>query len=185
MAIQFPKSSFAFRIIPKEFFFDRARVLASESRATLRFLGRAGAFVRQTAQRSMRKARRARLSELTPEQRQSYRIRQAIARRSGAPRPLLPFVGSKPGEPPRVRQGDLKRHIYYAYEGDKRSVLIGPLGFRRSNVPALLEYGGQAERSDGTKYTMAKRPYMAPALEAARPRMPGWWQQAFSNARAG
>lgn len=178
------RTTFQFKIIPKAFFFDRARVLAVTDRATNIYLGRAGGFVRQTAQRSMRKARRMRISELSGDDLLDYKRARAIRKRLGQKPPALPMVGSKPGKPPRVRQGDLKRHIYYAYEGDRRSVVIGPLGFRKSIVPSVLEYGGQAVKSGGGHYTMAPRPYMRPALDKALPRMPGWWAEAFRRTAA-
>lgn len=174
-----PSASFAFKIIPKGFFFDRARVLAAEDRATHKYLLRAGGFVRLAAQRSMRKARRMRLAEMPPDMRRAWHIRRAMAKRAGEPAPKLPLAASKPGEAPRVIVGLLKQHIYFAYDAAARSVVIGPLGFRGSRVPMVLEYGGQTVGSTVPTVTIKPRPYMAPALAKVSPLLAGFWAEAW------
>jgi hypothetical protein len=57
------------------------------------------------------------------------------------------------------------------------------VGFKRSEAPSVLEYGGNTVvfRRRGGKLTsqkvrIAPRPYMAPALEKERPKLPLLWR---------
>lgn len=55
---------------------------------------------------------------------------------------------SAPGQPPTNRTGLLKRHIYFAYDAAKKSVVIGPArlgGVKGDGAPRTLEYGGSAK----------------------------------------
>ena len=54
---------------------------------------------------------------------------------------------SKPGDPPRSHSGLLKRFIFFGYEPQKRSVVIGPTKLNRSTLSGAeaLEHGGQIE----------------------------------------
>lgn len=84
---------------------------------------------------------------------------------------------SRPGTPPSVHQGDLKRFLWFAYEPTRTTVVIGPVGFARSTVPLLLETGGfvtvyKWKTVNGRRLRvperrrLAARPYMGPALRA-------------------
>lgn len=166
------------RIVPKNFFFDRARVLAATDRATNMYLASAGGFVMRTARNSMRKARQKPISALSAEELAAYKRQRAINKRLGQRPPRRPIQHSAPGEAPRYIEGSLKRLIFFAYESDRRGVVIGPVGFRSSGVPRLLEYGGVNQ--NGKK--VAPRPYMAPALEKVQPRLSQFWAQAYARA---
>jgi len=136
----------------KDVFFDTAKVKRSVDKATRKALSRAGAFIRTTAKRSIRK-------------------RKGI---------------SKPGNPPRSHEGDLKRFIFFGLGPNKQSVVIGPVKFnQRGNAPQALEHGGKTtvlKRDKKTrkfkvrKVRIAARPFMAPALEKERPNLPKRWQ---------
>lgn len=188
------------RLVPKNFFFDRARVLAATDRATNIYLASAGGFVMRAARNSMRKARRMKLSELPPAKQAIYRRKlsqlrddkgrfktreqlaaEGLAKAAGSMK--LPFAPSKPGEPPRYREGSLKRLLFFAFEQDSRSVVIGPVGFSKSTAPRVLEYGGANQHGKH----VAARPYMAPALEKVQPRLSRFWADAYAraNRRAG
>lgn len=52
-----------------------------------------------------------------------------------------------PGQPPSSHEGSLKRLIFFAYDSVSRSVVIGPVPFKRGTVPSLLEYGGRVTRT--------------------------------------
>jgi len=64
---------------------------------------------------------------------------------------------SRPGEPPSSHAGLLRAFIYFGYDADRRSVVIGPTPlhsreYRGGEVPALLEYGVEpsaGQRADG------------------------------------
>lgn len=52
---------------------------------------------------------------------------------------------SAPGQPPTSRTGLLKRHIYFAYDATKKSVVIGAArlnGVAGEAAPRVLEHGG-------------------------------------------
>jgi len=140
------------KLSPK-LFFDRKAVLSATDRAARKVLSRFGAFVRTTARHSIRK-------------------RKAI---------------SQPGSPPSSHVGLLRKLIYFGYDAGRKSVVIGPAPLHRTaEAPPLLEYGGRALRKDlpgrqaGRKgknvvATYRPRPYMGPAFEKERPKLPALW----------
>ena len=81
----------------KSGFFDRAAVVRAVDQATRRNLSRFGAYVRQRAKTSIRR----------PPKTATVRI-------------------SRPGRPPYSHTGLLKRFIFFAYDADRQSVVIGP-----------------------------------------------------------
>lgn len=129
-------------------FFDQRAVRRRLDKATRRVLSRFGAFVRRTARSSIRKRKRA----------------------------------SRPGQPPSSHTGLLKRFIFFGYDRGRDSVVIGPqrLGQRgRGQAPSLLEYGGVARLQRGGKRQRARvasRPYMGPAFEKEKPKLPAMWR---------
>jgi hypothetical protein len=138
----------------KAMFFDRPRVQKAVSHANRRALSRAGAFVRTRARTSMRKRRGT----------------------------------SPPGQPPFAHEGSLRRMILFGYEPSRETVVVGPVGFRSSDAPNVLEFGGRTtvvrrrrssrsgQRVIKTRVRIAARPYMAPALDKERPKLPALWR---------
>lgn len=53
---------------------------------------------------------------------------------------------SKPGQPPSSHEGSLRRLLFFAYDASARSVVVGPVPFRRGEAPELLETGGTVTR---------------------------------------
>jgi len=85
--------------------------------------------------------------------------RQSV-KRSAAP--------AEAGDPPHTRKGKLKRAILYAVEKD--SVVIGPdVGVVGTSASAH-EFGGHYKREQ-----YPKRPFMGPALEKVKARLPKSW----------
>ena len=163
----------------KMFFYDRAgqeRIHAGIDRARHQNLNRAGAMIRTIARRSLRPARRKRMSELNAEQQIKHLQRVELAKLTGRPKPKLPFAPSKPGEPPRMHAGFLKNFLYYAFDESTRSVVVGPaiLPSTAGTVPGVLEYGGVSEGS-----TIAARPYMRPAEEVLRTQYVRIWKDSI------
>lgn len=133
----------------KQMFFDRPKVKRAVDAARRRVLSKAGAFIRQTARTSIRK-------------------------RKGT---------SKPGQPPHSHVGLLRRFILFGYDKQSGSVVIGPVAFRTSAAPRVLERGGTTtvtRRTRGKRterrVRIAARPYMQPALEMERPKLPELWR---------
>lgn len=87
---------------------------------------------------------------------------------------------SLPGKPPRAHSGELKRLIYFNYDPQRDSVVIGPVGFKNSNVPEVLEYGGTARvkgrGGEKSRVRIQARPYMGPAEQKAHEYIPEAFQ---------
>ncbi len=136
----------------KDLFFDRHTVIAAMNSAKRKVFSKAGAFIRTAAKTSIRK------------------------RKGSAPA----------GAPPYSHEGSLRRLILFGYDQPNDSVVVGPVGFRKSGAPSVLEHGGQTvvlRRRAGTltarKVRIAPRPYMAPALEKERPKLPLLWRNSI------
>jgi len=134
----------------KTLFFDAKAVTSAVDQASRRVLSRFGAFVRQRA-RSLIRTRRA---------------------------------ASRPGQPPSSHEGSLRRLIFFGYEPGTKNVVIGPTPFTSSPSADLLEQDHKAggvrrirRRRGGKTVTMTyrARPFMGPAMDAEKPKLPGMW----------
>lgn len=74
---------------------------------------------------------------------------------------------SRPGRPPRTRQGALRRALVYAVDPSGESAIIGARYSRFSTAAKYHEFGGKRKAS-----TFPPRPFMGPALEEIAPRLP-------------
>lgn len=92
---------------------------------------------------------------------------------------------SVPGRPPSSHTGLLKRLIFFGYERQKRSVVIGParLNQKVGDAPEALEYGGTSTVVEGLRGKRRKRsvqikarPYMGPAFKKEQPKLPAMWR---------
>jgi len=88
------------------------------------------------------------------------------ARRSikRSPRP------SAAGTPPHTRRGLLRRAIVYAVEKYKQMVVVGPAYGLVGLSATPHEFGGKYKREH-----YDKRPFMGPALEKTKDRLPRHW----------
>ena len=148
-------------MVTKRMFFDRGAVTSATDRATRRLLSRFGAYVRTTAKHSIRKRKRI----------------------------------SDPGEPPSSHTGLLRRFIFFGYDRERGSVVIGPMRLNQkvgdlptcggqAGAPAALEYGGASTIVAGRggrkrkkrRVRIAARPYMGPAFQHERPKLPAMWR---------
>jgi len=140
-------------------------------------------FTAKPGKRAVDRATRRVLSKIGAFVRQ--RARRSIRKRK---RP------ARPGQPPSSHKGLLKRLIYFGYEPEKKSVVIGPTplssgvgsGYGPTTVPELLEEGGtvvatQRNKRRGKRPTRQRKqysphPYMRPAMEAEEPKLPDLWR---------
>lgn len=161
----------------KTLFFDRD-VTNAVDRGTKKVLSKFGAFVRRTAKRSMRKARRKKRSEMGPDELKVFGIREAIAKRESKSKPKRPLASSKPGEPPRTRLGLIKKFIFFFYDPQPQSVVIGPIKLNKEgDAPEVLEFGGVTRSTTtGKRITIEARPYMGPAYKKEQPKLAGMWR---------
>ena len=95
---------------------------------------------------------------------------------------------SSPGEPPSSHTGLLKRFIFFGYDRQRRSVVIGPqrLNQKVGEAPKALEYGGTSTIVEGLRNRRKKRrvriqarPYMGPAFQKEQPKLPAMWAGSF------
>jgi len=125
----------------KDLFFDRNTVMRRIDKDKRRNLSKFGAFVRTRA--------------------------RSMLNRSGNDGKVV----SEPGEPPRLQTGLLRGTIFFAFDRDRESVIIGPNAIPNlgggANMEALQE-GGMILIKRGwatdRKY-VAARPFMEPAFE--------------------
>lgn len=142
-----------FKKIPKQFFFDRAHVIARIGEARVKTLSKIGAFLRRRAQTSMRYRRKS----------------------------------SSPGQPPsahRERGAMLRKLLYFSYDPRTDSVVVGPVASGRGEAPRLNEFGGRITRQRRgvpITYSYPARPFMAPALKAAEPKLPAAWSNSVKG----
>lgn len=134
--------------------FHEQKITARMDNHTAKALKKAGAMVRQTARRSMRKGGKV----------------------------------SQPGQPPKSREGQLKRFLFFVVDREAESVVIGPVKLAGADdAPAVLEHGGITDRTltsgaKGRRTVPANyepRPFMEPALEKETANLPDLWANAF------
>jgi hypothetical protein len=131
-----------------------------------------GFFDRAAVQQKVDKATRRVLSRFGAFVRQ--RAKTSIRKRKGT---------SPPGSPPYSHVGLLRKFILFAYDADRKSVVIGPTLIRAgSEAPRLLEYGGEAtlETKRGRRRARYRpRPFMRPAFEAEKPKLSALWRNSI------
>ena len=131
-----------------------------------------GFFDREKVKRSVDSGTRRVLSRFGAFVRQ--RARTSIRKRKGT---------SPPGSPPYSHVGLLRKFILFAYDPQRKSVVIGPtLTKAGSQAPRLLEYGGEVVIEDRGKKRLARyrpRPYMRPAFEAEKSQLPALWRNSI------
>ncbi len=87
---------------------------------------------------------------------------------------------SEPGSPPSSHSGLLRQFIFFAYDPDRKSVVIGPAKLNSVLSPTAaksLEHGGESivrsgrrEHGETRKVLVRPRPFMQPAFEAELPK---------------
>jgi len=143
----------------RRLFFDKAAVMNQMDTRSRVALAKFGALVRKTAIASVKEASPSQhapagsppFSHMAARRRAINRKRKA----EGRPRVKPGFKGLK--------------HILYAYEPAKRSVIIGPASNRKRSItiPEILEEG---------KLDTAERPFMGPSFEKSREKLPDIWR---------
>jgi hypothetical protein len=77
---------------------------------------------------------------------------------------------SAPGTPPHTRKGRIRNAIKYALTPGKQSVVIGPDAEVAADSGSAHEFGGRYRQEN-----YDKRPFMGPALEKTKDRLPRMW----------
>lgn len=133
----------------KGLFFDRQKITRAVDKAKRAVLSKAGAFIRTVARTSIRK------------------------RKGSAP----------PGSPPHSHVGLLRKFILFGYDRTSDSVVVGPAKLNKPNeAPRVLEHGGTTTatrfargKRRSRRVRIAARPFMGPALEKERSKLPKLW----------
>jgi hypothetical protein len=92
--------------------------------------------------------------------------RMGALTRTVAKRSMVKRKGaSLPGRPPHEHVGTIDRLLFFAYDYQSESMVVGPVGFSGSTVLRDLEYGKKASGKLGG--AIAPRPFMRPAMSVA------------------
>ena len=91
---------------------------------------------------------------------------------------------SAPFSPPSSHAGTLKRHIYFGYDMQRRSVVIGPVRVFNTRVVSSrtlpgLEYGGKIDLYGGRTTRIKPRPFMEPAFQRELPGVAAMWRDSI------
>jgi hypothetical protein len=160
-------------------FFNPDAVLSAAEKGRLRALSGSGAMVRGFARRSLKRAPRKSLSDMTHEERIAWERKLRHARRTGKPAPRRPLANAKPGKPPYDKNRLVKDKIFFGLTDAADDVVIGPVRFGQGTVDRL-EKGGTATLpgfgGERVRMTFRGNPFMGPALDAALPKIPSLFQ---------
>jgi hypothetical protein len=112
---------------------------------------------------------------------------------------------SEPGQPPSSHVGLVKQHLFFLWDPQHRSVVVGPVQLNRSdpNTLELLEHGGTAtrrfvvieekKRRGTTRRVVSSRkakprtvryrarPFMQPAFEKEQPKLADMWKDSVTE----
>lgn len=156
----------------KSNFFDREKVMRAVSRGKRRVLSKFGAFVRTRA-------------------RTSLRYRKETSRPGSPPaahKSMMRLKTNKKGEQKRQSVSPLRDFLFFSFDVQRESVVIGPVSLNgkvsASTLPAL-EYGGRSVVRRGKRtvsVTIAARPFMRPAFAAELPGMRSLWRNSVKAA---
>lgn len=171
-------------------FFDQKAVTSAVDRGTRRALSKFGAIVRAIARASLRPS-------------PGYQTRTLNV--DGEKVVVVGQIPSRPGSPPFASaDSPLRKFLWYSYDPARRSVVVGPVRLTRTRAqrmsvaPEALEYGGTSVHAGarvlrtgprGGAYTsrldfevqVRPRPFMRPAMERARPKLPLCWANSVKS----
>ncbi len=98
---------------------------------------------------------------------------------------------SEPGNPPSSHTGLLRKFIFFAFDPNSQSVIIGPVRLNQKigDAPAALEHGGTSRVLEGSRrrarrtrtIRVRRRPYMQPAFEREQPKLPQMWRDSIKR----
>lgn len=146
-------------------FFNEKLISSISDKMTVRMLSRCGAFVRQTAKTSIRYGK----DHAKPGRPPKAKRLNSFSRTT---------TNKKTGKTTKRATSPLRELLFFAYDKEQKSVVIGPMQFKQSRTrgwkpPAVLETGGTV--SERTKRGIRRlrfrgNPYMGPALRKEQPK---------------
>lgn len=158
--------------------FNESRFSTAVANAEVKNIEKSAAYVRTVAANSLKPGRQKKLADLTAQERQNFRIRQALfAAGKIDKKPKRPTEPSKPGEPPRLQRPTryLKVKLRFAFDPTTRTYVVGPERIARKGLaPAALEKG------DASLH-LQPRPFMVPALDKERAKLAKRWENSITQ----
>ncbi len=154
----------------KEGFFDRQLVLDAVDKPTREILNEFGRLVRKDAQKSLVYDDGPSPAGQPPHAHRS-RTRTRISKKTGKERTRSVSF--------------LREFLFYSFDKERRSVVIGPVKLSStvdSGALPALEYGGKSTIVDHGKekrVSIAARPFMRPAFQAELPGLPAMWKNSI------
>jgi len=91
---------------------------------------------------------------------------------------------AKPGRPPSSHTGLLRHFIFFGYDKQRKTVVVGPMRLNQKIgvAPEALEKGGRSMMLVGRRNKRRRKairikphPFMGPALEKEAPKFPDLW----------
>lgn len=158
----------------EEFRYQPHLVMQQQERVRRRFFHMAGGNTRTVARRSLKQARRIRVSELPEEAREEYESDMDDFKAGLRARPpVLRTIISKPGDPPllQMKRSPLKYRLMFAVSSDNYAVVVGPER-ARTGIARDLEEGRNGIRA---------RPFMGPAFNSTLPKLPSMLRSAVGG----
>ena len=155
----------------KSNFFDRSAVITRMKKATMRNLSKFGAYVRTRARTSLRYRDKPSMPGQPPHAHKTMRRTKT----------------SKKGKVSTQSVSPLRDFLFFAADQSRTSVVIGParLSGRLGDAPSALEYGGSSvvrAPGGGTRTVqIAARPFMRPAFEDTKDKLPEIWRNSLQG----
>ncbi len=155
------------KLKPKNIFnFDSKEVIRAFDRATINAMKRFGAFTMQEDKRSIRKRQKPSKPGSPP----TWGIRKG---------PIPKKKGKKRSIDRSHEKGKLRNTIGFNASLSTRSVVVGPMAFKRStNILEVIETGGVVTkriRRRRVRIPVEARPHTEPAFEKKLPEFPKLW----------
>lgn len=148
--------------------FNPKKVREPTRKTILRTLYRLGGYGHKVAKRSLRRARKIRVSELPDEDQETYREQKEDYHNGYRDTPpVLRDIISDPGKPPLLHsdRSPLKLLTTFAVDENKMTVVWGPKK-AEDGIAGDLEYGrGKIKKA---------RPFIRPSLEKTLPKLPDY-----------
>ncbi len=138
----------------KNAFFDSSAVIAMMDKKERQALSKAGAFIRRRSKSSLRYRKKASSAGSPPSVHRGAFTKTTTNRKTG--------IEKKQAASP------LKELIFFAFDATKKTTVIGPVIFRKSNlVPRLLEGGGSTTIRKIQPAASERKKAKSPAQSAA------------------
>lgn len=151
-------------------FFDTTAVTKSLDRAERANLSRAGAAIRTAAQRSLAYDKTRSAPGQPPHAHRTMTVKKKR---------------KKTGKVFKQAVSPLRNFLFFSYDADRHSVVIGPVALSDHHGPEALialEKGGTSHDEDRNRTIhIAARPFMMPAYKSVEPKIADMWRNSVRS----